>query len=380
MRYLRASIMALLLLSLILAAFLGGCGPRQPFPTPTPTRTPKPLVTPAPPPTPEPTPTLIPTPGLEPGRCPLTGERLDDPSKALRRPLMVKIGNDTRSRPQFGLHRADIVVEHIAEGGITRLDAVYLCQDFEKIGPVRSARLIDIPLAYLFDGILAHAGASGGVLWWLEFQTTFPRLNECAVPERGKYGDPGFVRGPQEGWPYNTFTSTSALWQVAEERGWQQPMNVPPLPFGDLAPTASKEEVIQVTIPYYDNQVNWRWDAQGKRYLRFINGVPHTEASTGEQIGAANVIIIWAEHKTTDIIEDENKQLSLEIILNRDPAIQGLGQAVVLRDGYYIPAHWLWMGTGHQLVLLDEGGTLLPLEVGNSWIEVVPLGLEIETG
>lgn len=358
-----------LLLLGFLVTFVGGCGPRGPIATPTPTKTPRPLVTPVAPPTntPEP-PTPTPTPQSD--RCPLTGEAMEEPEKALRRPLVVKIGNDKRSRPQSGLHKADIVVEHLTEGGITRLDAVYLCQDFEKIAPVRSARLIDIPLAYLFDGIVAHAGASPGVMWVLDNETNFPRLDETR-------GDPGFVRGPPAGWPYNTFTSTSVLWQIAQEQGWQRSMMAASLLFGSLEPATPKEEKDEIVIPYFvDNHVAWRWDPDTQRNLRFLNGAPSLEATSGEQIKAANVIVIWAEHRETDIIEDEyNYVHSVEIKL------KGEGKVSIFRNGYLIPARWVWegwAGTGHMLSFFDEAGNPIPLAEGNSWIEVVPPTLEIE--
>jgi len=292
---------------------------------------------------------------------------MEEAEKALRRPLIVKIGNDKRSRPQSGLHKADIVIEHLAEGGITRFDGVYLCQDFEKIGPVRSARLIDIPLAYMFDGIFAHAGASGGVIWVLDHETNFPRLDEIR-------NDPGFEKGPRAGWPYNTFTSTSVLWQIADGGGWQRPMRVPRLHFGPLESTTKVEKINEITIPYFvDNRVGWRWDAATQKNLRFLNGAPSLEASSGDQISAANVIVIWAEHEETDIIEDEyNYVHSLRIILN------GEGKAAIFRDGYLAPAHWVWAGTGNMLSFFDEAGNPVPLAEGNSWIEVVPPTLEIE--
>lgn len=372
----RLGAISLLLLVGLLITFLGGCGPSGPISTPTPTKTPRPLVTPVAPPTKTPVPpTPTPTSTPEADRCPLTGEVMEEPEKALRRPLIVKIGNDKRSRPQSGLQEADIVIEHLTEGGITRLDAVYLCHDSEKIGPVRSARLIDIPLAYLFDGIFAHAGASPGVLWVLNNETNFPRLDETR-------GDPGFERGPASDWPYNTFTRTSTLWQIAEEQGWQHPMQAPPLLFGPLNPATKKEERAEIVIPYFaDNRVSWQWDDESQRYLRFTNGVPQTEATTGEQIKATNVIIIWAEHKETPIIEDEyNYVHSLEIVLNaKDKDGNAIwSKAFLLRDGYFIPARWIWQWMPHMLELSDEEGNPLPLAVGNSWIEVVPLTLEIE--
>ncbi|MBI3287286.1 MAG: DUF3048 domain-containing protein, partial [Chloroflexi bacterium] len=227
---------------LLLAACAGG----RPAPTPTPTKTPQPVATP--------------TPTPDPNRCPLTGQRLHNPGLAQRRPLIVKIGNDTRSRPQSGLHKADLVVEHLAEGGITRLDAVYLCQDFEAIGPVRSARLIDIWLAYIFDGILVHVGSSPGVHYILIDETNFPR-----VDDRPEDGDPPtlvctteppcFYLDPARQRPYSTFTRTSALWRNAEERGWQHSMQVPPLLFGELDFETPREEKGVVTIRYFFNNI-----------------------------------------------------------------------------------------------------------------------------
>lgn len=352
-----------LLAGLIALLLLTACGGGRPAPTPTPTKTPRPEATP--------------TPTPDPNRCPLTGEHLDDPSLTQRRPLIVKIGNDTRSRPQSGLHKADLVIEHLTEGGITRLDAIYLCQDFEAIGPVRSARLIDIWLASMFDGILAHVGSSGGVHYILVDETNFPRVDDR--PERG---DPPtlvcatcFYLDPPDPAlrPYNTFTRASALWKNAEERGWQHPMQVPPLLFGELDSQTPREEKEAVAIRYFfNNIVRWQWDPQAQKYFRFTNDEPHIEATTREQVTAANVVIIWVEHKQTNIIEDENKQLSLDI------KPWGEGKAVLLRDGYLVTSRWTWGGPGTPLTLYDESGVPLPLAVGNSWIQVVPLNLELQ--
>ena len=57
-----------------------------------------------------------------------------------RRPLSVMIENHLDSRPSLGLSRADVIYEAVAEGGITRFLALYLCQDAGDIAPVRSAR------------------------------------------------------------------------------------------------------------------------------------------------------------------------------------------------------------------------------------------------
>ncbi|MBI2845884.1 MAG: DUF3048 domain-containing protein [Chloroflexi bacterium] len=345
-------------LSVITVILLAACTPAAPPSTPTPTRTPRPTFTAIP---------ATPTP--DPNICPLTGEHIPDPALGQRRPIIVKIGNDSRSWPQSGIYKADIVVEHLAEGGITRFDAVYLCQGFSAIGPVRSARLVDVPLSYIFDGILVHVGASGGVLWILEHETNFPRLNDWR-------GDPGFYLAEGRVRPYSTFTGTARVWEIAEDRGWQKSMQVPPLHFGALDPLVLHQEASEVTIPYFfNNRVTWEWDVGSSKYLRSVNGSPLLEAATGEQFSATNVLILWAEHKPADppVIEDENNQLSLEINL------WSRGDAVLLRDGYLISGQWAWDGPGTRLSLFDSNGNPLPLAVGKTWVQIVPLTLEIET-
>ncbi len=74
---------------------------------------------------------------------PLTG--LPAPETTPNHPVMiVKIDNTAASDPQYGLGKADMVVEELVEGGITRLAAMFYSKLPAKAGPVRSARASDI--------------------------------------------------------------------------------------------------------------------------------------------------------------------------------------------------------------------------------------------
>ena len=100
-----------------------------------------------------------------PATCPLTG--LPAPGGIVpQRPAMaVKIDNYPAARPQSGIDKADVVFEEPVEGGITRFAAVFQCQDAPLIGPVRSARNIDIGiLGQLGNPLLAHVGGINPVL------------------------------------------------------------------------------------------------------------------------------------------------------------------------------------------------------------------------
>jgi hypothetical protein len=79
---------------------------------------------------------------------PLTGLVVDEPTKLQRRPLFVVINNDPPARSlHYGFAEAELVYEFIMEGrAVTRFTAVFLAGESERIGPVRSARLINFYL------------------------------------------------------------------------------------------------------------------------------------------------------------------------------------------------------------------------------------------
>ncbi|MGD1995486.1 MAG: DUF3048 domain-containing protein, partial [Anaerolineae bacterium] len=149
---------------MMLAALVGGlvrCGQPAVEATSTPTRTPQPEITPtslSPTSTPAPTP----TPTLSPYVNPLTGESVDDPSLLDRVPVAIKLSNwpPQYVRPQAGINSADLIFEHYNEGWDrgTRWTAVYLGRDAERVGPVRSGRLIDLEIPAMYETVLACWG------------------------------------------------------------------------------------------------------------------------------------------------------------------------------------------------------------------------------
>ena len=90
---------------------------------------------------------------------PLTGHYIDE-DLAWRRPLAVVINNINQALPQSGIAQADVIYEVLAEGGVTRLVAIYKEMDAEKIGPVRSTRHYFLDFALNHDAVLVHHGGS----------------------------------------------------------------------------------------------------------------------------------------------------------------------------------------------------------------------------
>ncbi|MDQ3238921.1 MAG: DUF3048 domain-containing protein, partial [bacterium] len=96
--------------------------------------------------------------------CPLNGKKYDTKSQIeweQKLPVAVMIENHPESRPQSGLNSADVVYEAVAEGGITRFMALFLCEPSPQIvGPVRSARTYFLDWLQEYNPLYAHVGGA----------------------------------------------------------------------------------------------------------------------------------------------------------------------------------------------------------------------------
>lgn len=103
---------------------------------------------------------VTPTPDALEYTNPLTGEEMrEDISK--NRPVAVMINNIIKAQPQRGVSNADMIFEIPAEGGVTRMLAIF--QDvsgIKSIGSIRSLRSYYLQVTQGFDAILVHAGGS----------------------------------------------------------------------------------------------------------------------------------------------------------------------------------------------------------------------------
>jgi hypothetical protein len=299
---------------------------------------------------------------------PLTGLKVDDPALLQRLPLMVRVGNDPGARPQVGLNEADMVYEEVVEWWVTRFTAIYLSKDPEMIAPIRSARLINLQLGPQYRGALLNSGGSDQVRWELS-QAEFVNLDEYFV------SSPYFYR-ENEGWQTRlAVDATLAREYLANQQLETDPklrgfVFNPKLELKDIPQDwmGSAQEVI-VPYPRQTSEARWVYDSASGRYLRFTAGEPMLDFK-GEQISAANVIIYFAEHQDTDIVEDSNGATSIRII------VEGLGSAWLMRDGQYLKGNWQTDGRETPLFIFNNSQPI-PFKPGNTWVEVVPLEYEI---
>ncbi len=365
----------LFLLSLMVLTILAGCGSDEPTPQaaspaePTATFAPKPTFTPAASPTQAPAaisqptdtpaPTIAPTPN--PNVNPLTGLEVEDPSVLNRRPLLVRVGNDPVARGvQAGLSQAEVVYEEIMDGwGVTRHTAVYLAESPEMIRPIRSARLVNIQLAHMYQGALAHSGASDEIRYRIS-QSSFVDLDEFFNAEPYTYGEGDwrtrlYTTGPR----LRDYLASNGLEEDVDLRGWHF----------DAAPPAEGTPASEVFIPYPNGAVTWRYNPSTGLYERLVDDTPSVDANNGQQIAVANVIGFYTEHRKTDIVEDSLGSTAIDIIM------MGGGPIQLYRDGVMVEGVWRRDDRLELTQFYDNAGNPLALKPGQSWVEILPINV-----
>lgn len=380
----------------ILSGLLWGCQRSSPAPGPTPaptqgpetvTNTPHPSATPLPTSTPTQTPTPTPTPWPEDVN-PLTGKVVDDPSTLDRVPVAIKISNwpGRYVRPQAGINSADLIYEHYNEGWFaTRWTAVYLGQSPERVGPMRSGRLIDLEIPAMYSAVFANSGFSNGVLALFRDSDLYPdRIVSDSLPEtiqpRPFYRD--YSRNvPLE---HTMYTSPALVREWASARGVEGRQDLEGMLFSeepgpDMEASGSAN---RITIPWNQLNAEWRYDESSARYLRWSDGAAHTDALTGEQLSAANVVVLYVSQWNTNIVEDPHSGArSIQWALwNKDNPDR---QAILFRDGTRFDGIWNREEREDMITLEDEAGNPLPFKVGSTFFEVVPQGerrVEIAVG
>ncbi len=344
------------------------------------TSTPSPTPTATKPPTKTPTPTITPTPVVltersqfeEQHRSRFTGLVIDDEEIENRRAIICKNSNSPQSkvRPQSGLNSADIVFEHLAEG-VTRFSVLFHSQTPELVGPVRSARLIDLDLVPMFDAGLCFSGASIGVSERLESAEWRNRLIRS-------YYD-GYFR-IENGKEYeHTFYAQPALfwdnWAVTDRN--RAPSMQGQMTF-DETPPDNGEPALEVEIDYRRfYTVEWKIDDTSNQYIRWGGGTVYTDTNDGEEVAVSNVILLYAVHEIDESICDWQLEEVPEITPDcraggMVPDLIGKGDVVILRDGLRYEGYWQRDSVNEMLTFYHQGGDPIPLQLGQTWVQMIP--------
>jgi Protein of unknown function (DUF3048) N-terminal domain/Protein of unknown function (DUF3048) C-terminal domain len=321
---------------------------------------------------------------------PLTGLQVSDPALLERRPVLARLGNDPAARPQAGLNQADLVFEEMIDQlngvvALTRLTAVFLGNN-STIRPFRSIRPINASLEPMFDGALAHSGASkDGRFLFSQLPWGSPVTKSLNFDDLW-YGSAYC----QIGSSYVTrMTSTvERIHQVLASKGLEEAVLLRGFDFSSAVPEGTPATTIAFDHKPWPiktvGTMQWKYDTTSGRYLRFASGVPHNTVNfevsgkwgslcsiagpvKTEQVSAANVVVIDADYEPTSFIEDENNFYSAFVEL------KGSGHVAIFRDGLQIVGTWNRPTLRSFFQFIDSNGNTIALKPGNTWFEIAPL-------
>ncbi|MFD1991913.1 DUF3048 domain-containing protein [Paenibacillus nicotianae] len=347
--------------------------------------------------------------------APLTGLPVDQPS--ISRPIAVMINNAPAARPQSGLAQADMVYEVLAEGGITRLIAVYQSYHGDvTIGPVRSIRPYLIGIGESMNALLVHAGGSPEAYSILQ-QGNKEHLDEitnASVP---------FWRDSSRKAPHNLYTNEEKLRKGALQKKYKQEVTMPTYPFlpstassnvsnattdslntdassvakdsdslhtnkvsadnssgitnttetqhstdstdemsstGIISsvPTATKATSIELQFLLESYKVGYDYNAKSGVYTRSMNHEPHIDLNSGKPLTASNIIVLGGDYKVLDDIG--------RLSLNLDAG----GEAILFQQGQQIKGQW--SKKSGDVIRFMSNGQEVPLVPGVTYYNIVP--------
>ena len=310
------------------------------------------------------------------GVNPLTGQKVDPP-QVNRMPVAVKISNFPFSvRPQSGLAQADVVFEHPAEAGLTRFTAVFLQNEVDKIGSIRSARFIDTEIAPMFAALLATSGSSLGTMQHLRANAWFQGDNLWRlVSEETSYVCPPLCRANPDD-TNSLFASTKDLRAATSAKAGSTARAQSGFVFSEAAP-AGGADINDVSVDFSSAaHVDWHYAATSRLYTRWQDKdatgelAAHIDALTNQPLTFRNVVVLFVSQVNNFVPEDfrDGGNCGLEIQL------WTIGPAKLFRDGKLYEGRWRRDdSTGFKLRLERDDSTGLALAPGNTWFELVNL-------
>jgi len=288
---------------------------------------------------------------------PLTGLPMDQtPDNPV---FVVKIENTPSGAPQTALNDADLVIEELVEGGLTRLAAMYYSTIPKKVGHVRSLRITDIGIAAPVNGIIVATGGANQAI------SRVQNAGITVFSEDG--GSVGFSSDPAKVRPYNRLVDLKAIAAEADVTAPKEPF----LPWaedeeGDDAepsatPSATSSDPVSSASVRFSRSVTTTWKLTGGHWAR-------TNGHADKEFQADTLIVMFCRVGNAGY---------------RDPAgnpvpsteLEGSGRAVVVdSQGQSVELTWKKPATDSPIAFETSDGQPYTLDPGRAFIELVPKG------
>jgi len=283
------------------------------------------------------------------------------------RPLAVMINNAPEARPQSGLNKADVVIEVVDEGGITRMVGIFSSNPVEIIGPIRSARQYYAELARMFDPIY---------VFWGTYPEGYILIQNMDIDVLTPLGDgtgassiTANISDGKDAWrdssrvaPHNAYSSTAKLNAAAENNGYSLQGGQSPLNFKLDASDDKKGTTTDIKIDFSVQTFasDFKFDKSSNKYLKSTGGSPSMDRESNTQLSFNNVIGL-----VTDIANSGDSAGHMVV------RTTGTGKALFFSDGNVIEGTWERQSITEPMKFKDSAGNSVLFNRGSTYIGMV---------
>ena len=301
---------------------------------------------------------------------PLTGEKDVLPEKAGKRPVAIMVNNYKDSCTnaqgvQAGLADADIIFESMAEGGITRLMAVFSdLSDVGQIGTVRSARYTYAQLALSLDAIYVHCG--------MDDVYTRPYCNSAGVSffDLGARSGSSFREKNGLASEHTLYTTGEKLTAGFEKYKFRTEANENSsgtyFSFNDVDKDVEYEnKCTALEIPMSGASTTYfTFNTQTNKFVRYVNGASQKDIKTGKETAVDNVLVLYDTYS----FFSDNYHLRASLTS---------GSGIYFSPEGYCNIKWSKGAATNKFTLTDENGNPFSLNAGKTWVSIAPAGRDV---
>ncbi len=282
--------------------------------------------------------------------------------KVNRRPVAIMFDNHPKARWQSGLSQAEIVYEFLVEAPYTRYMGIFLINDPESLGPIRSSRPYFITALLEYDPIYVRVGGSP------QAKQDIIKLNISDIDGLSS-SNKVFWKNKEVGKksPHNTYTSMKAIRETQKLRGYDLIGHYEGFKFNDEEIEPEGFIANNIDICYYSNNItSYIYNSDEKVYYRKKDGLEHYDELDNTLIKVKNIIIQEAK---TNIIDKEGR-LSIDLI--------GEGKGKYITNGKGMDIKWSKKSRNSKTYYYDKNGEEIVLNPGTTWIQVVNTNTHID--
>ncbi|NMB09024.1 MAG: DUF3048 domain-containing protein [Tissierellia bacterium] len=292
---------------------------------------------------------------------PLSGIYVSE-NRVNRRPVAIMFDNHPSARWQSGLSQAEIVYEFLVEAPYTRYMGIYLINEPELIGPIRSSRPYFVTTLLEYDPIYIRVGGSPQAKKDI-IQLKIADIDGLSSSNKVFWKNRNVRKKP----PHNTYTSMEVIRKTQEDRKYKLLGEYEGFKFHEEDEDIVGDIANEIIINYFKNNITkYIYNSEEKLYYRQKDGKEHIDEFDKSPIVAKNIII---QEANTKIIDSEGR-LAIDLI--------GEGKGKYITNGKAIDINWSKKSRSSKTIFSNKNGEEIVLNPGITWIQVVKTNPDIE--